>query len=650
MQSENRAFETNSFKHPNRSLKAGFKWCILICKLCKLNHSCLQPGKENLANGHSLMRCIEYCRSRKGNKMSKVDTLLSLITYQKQHPEASDSQMASGIGITPQYLKQCRTEVNLLKHHLFEFPLKPNQFRFVMSMLDRRDPDQREIYQQFQKSFLPPSDTGIIRTAHPNEKPPYGWLEIGELIPVETASFDELHPIIDFWLEHLCYDPLLRVRRDGEIEWRLATTLEPVKGDWHWRICLREDLCWSDGKTITPKDVIHTLSLTHLAPRITEMRTEGKNQLHIRLSQEMRLFPLHLHGIPIRPAHSTQPYSVTSGAYRLKHFSRSTRTFRFERNPDCYRQKDIGIDWITLKCFKHPANAIKSLLNQEIDLLPLRALQLFYQVSNPVLLQQWPFFEESYYILFLNRCRGPLSDKRNCRLLSQAIDYRAINRYLHAGQHADKKAIKSSRYCSLDLRLTFPEEMPTYSCLASIVGKSVGASVINPVPLKSESSQAQFGVRENIDAFLTKIHFGLGFSSLSQYFRSDGAQNPFSYANQHVDEMLAQLNQTTNMAHRRVIGQKVLSLLQEDFAVILLAPSVEYILSPVTIQFDEDLTSFADFAQNMSTLVVERNPVRSGSVPQRQVAHKWTDQIPAQQLADRHAPGGESHAKRYGGQ
>ena len=50
--------------------------------------------------------------------MSKIDTLISLINYQKQHPEANKSQVAQGIGITPQYLSRCLGEVNLLKEHL----------------------------------------------------------------------------------------------------------------------------------------------------------------------------------------------------------------------------------------------------------------------------------------------------------------------------------------------------------------------------------------------------------------------------------------------------------------------------------------------------------------------------------------------------
>ena len=77
--------------------------------------------------------------------------------------------------------------------------------------------------------------------------------------------------------------------------------------------------------------------------------------------------------------------------------------------------------------------------------------------------------------------------------------------------------------------------------------------------------------------------------------------------NPQVDALLAQLDRTANMAARRRIGRRVLSLLEEDFAVILLAPCFEYIVSPLEIQFDDSLTSLLDLLQNMNQVIVERH-------------------------------------------
>ena len=534
--------------------------------------------------------------------MSKVDTLLKLIAYQKQHPQASDEEIAQGIGMSPRHVSRCRKEVNLLKHQLAEPTLQPGQIQFMLSLLNRREPDQKEIAQQLQKQ-MGVSYTGSIRTMLPNEEAPVSWLEIGELIPIEMGSLDRPHPALSFWLQNLCYDPLLVCHRNGEIEGRLATGCEAVQGNSEWQLTLRKDLRWSDGKPITLEEVIAAFSADHIAPIIEEIKPDGKTQLRVQLSQEEPLFPFHLRSISPLPSHAAQPYKVTSGPYRLKYFRPDAMTFRFEPNPDYYREGDPHIDWLTLRRFTLPANAIKAVENGTLDLLlfSLQALQSLYQFPTTVPCQQWPFFEDNYYALFLNRHHGPLSDERNCSALKDAIDYQAINRYLRMGQVVEEETLSPFLHDPLDIRIACSGSVFRY--LAYLIGKSTGSSVGNPISVKGE-------MREEADAFLTQFFFGLGHSNLSQFFHSHGEHNFFGYSNPQVDEMLFQLNEMANPMVRSRIGRQVLSLIQEDFAVILLAPCFQYTLSPLEIQFDDNLTDLIDLIQNMSQLTVERR--RSG--------------------------------------
>ena len=534
--------------------------------------------------------------------MSKIDTLISLINYQKQHPKANKSQIAQGVGITPQYLSRCLGELNLLKEHLSP-SLEMDQIHFLLSELDQRDPYQGEIHGQLQGYLNPSPYTGIIRMAHPNEKPPVADLSIGEFIRSTNGSSDYLHPAIQFSLDRLCYDSLFWINRNGEIEWRLATAVEPSEDFLTWTITLRTDLHWSDGKPIIREDVIQTISENRLASLIEEIKTDGKNHIHIRLTKIESIFPLRLASLPIRPSHSRQPYQVTSGAYRLKRFRREAINFRLGRNPDYYQEQKGGIDWITIKRFKHAAYAIKALLSQKIDLIPLDALQPPYQVSNDLPLQQAPFLGEAYYLLFLNRRHGLLKDESNCRWLKEAIDYRGINRYLHGGQHADEKAMKAPTHSSLNPKIIYPKEVSMAPYLANLVGKSVGASAINPAFLEEDTPQ---GMKEEADILLSQIYLGVHHNRLRQYFHPQGRNNAFGYASPEVDALLAQLDQTTDVARRDVIGQQVMSLLQEDYAIILLSPYFQYLLSPLEIQFDATLTSHADLIENMKHLVIER--------------------------------------------
>ncbi len=534
--------------------------------------------------------------------MSKVDTLLKLIAYQKQHPQASYEEIAQGIGISSRHVRRCQKEVNLLKHQLDEPALQPAQIQFLLSLLNQREPDQKEITQQLQKQ-MGVSYTGSLRATQPNEQVPISWLEIGELIPAEMGFLDRLHPALSFWMQHLCYDPLLMSHRNSEIEGRLATGCEAVKGNSQWQLTLRKDLRWSDGKPITREEVIEAFSESRIAPIITEIKPDGKTQLRVQLSQEEPLFPLHLRNISPLPSHASQPYRVISGAYQVKHFRPDAMTFRFEPNPDYYRGGNPHIDWLTLRRFTHPANAVKALENGTLDLLNLylHSMQSLYQFPTTVPCQQWPFFEDTYYALFLNRHHGPLSDERNCSRLKKAIDYQEINLYLHMGQVVEEEALSPLPHAPFDIRVACSGGVFRY--LAYLIGRSAGSSVVNPISVKGE-------MREEADAFLIQFFFGTGYSNLPRFFHSHGEHNFFGYSNPQVDKMLSQLNSVGNLGARGRMGRQILSILQEDFAVILLAPCFQYTLSPLEIQFDDNLTDMIDLIQNMSQLTVERH--RSG--------------------------------------
>ena len=255
--------------------------------------------------------------------MSKVNTLLKLIAYQKQHPQAGDAEIAQEIGISQRYVVRCRKEVNRLKHELADSYLQPEQIQLILSLLNQQEPNHKQIAQQLQKQ-IGEFYTGCLHTTRPNERVSTGWLEIGELIPTETVPLDKLHPVLNFWLQNLCYDPLLVYHRNGEIEGRLATACEAVKGYSEWQLTLRKDLHWSDGKPITLEEVIAAFSASRIAPIITEIKPDGKTQLRVQLSQEDTLFPLHLRGIFVHPSHSLHPYRVTSGPYQLKDFRPDT--------------------------------------------------------------------------------------------------------------------------------------------------------------------------------------------------------------------------------------------------------------------------------------------------------------------------------------
>ena len=294
---------------------------------------------------------------------------------------------------------------------------------------------------------------------------------------------------------------------------------------------------------------------------------------------------------------------MTSGAYRLKKFGQQASNFQLVRNPDYYHVQKGSINWITIRRFKHSARAVEAVLNEKIDFVHFDALQPLYQISNDLPLQQAPFFGEAYYLMLLNRRHGLLKDESNCRRLKEAIDYRAIIRYLHGEQHLNENGRGTVPYSSFNLKIIYPKEMSMGPNLANLVGKSVGDPIITPIFLEEDTSH---NMKAEADVLLSRISFGVHYHRLPQYFHSQGRNNVFGYANPKVDLLLAQLDETTDIAQRGLIGQRVMSVLQEDYAIILLSPYFQYFLSPLEIQFDAALTSHADLIENMKHLVIER--------------------------------------------
>ena len=228
--------------------------------------------------------------------MSKVDTLINIISYQKQNPEANQKQTAQAIGITPQYMIECLGEINLLREYLAP-SLDANQVRFLLSKLDQSDLFQGEIHRELQEYLSLAPYTGVLRMVRPNEEPPVGEFSIGEFT---RSTNGDLHPTIRFSLDRLCYDSLFWIHRSGELEPRLATAVEPVKDFSSWIITLRGDLRWSDGKPIRRKDVIQTISESHLTKLIDEIKPAGKNRFRIQLTKAESMFPQQLASLPIR--------------------------------------------------------------------------------------------------------------------------------------------------------------------------------------------------------------------------------------------------------------------------------------------------------------------------------------------------------------
>ncbi len=65
--------------------------------------------------------------------MAKVETLVKFLDYIRKHPEANDREIAEAIGVTQRYVRECKRDVKLLKHHLLDLVLGNEDIRILLS-------------------------------------------------------------------------------------------------------------------------------------------------------------------------------------------------------------------------------------------------------------------------------------------------------------------------------------------------------------------------------------------------------------------------------------------------------------------------------------------------------------------------------------
>ncbi|RKY05606.1 hypothetical protein DRP77_00465 [Candidatus Poribacteria bacterium] len=525
--------------------------------------------------------------------MAKVNTLVRFLDYISKHPDASDSEIAEAIGVTERYVRMCREDIDVLKPYFLRLVLSREDIRIILSKFTPMTDYEKEIYGKLLREVVPHA-RGVIRLARPEDERSPKQLNVALLIPF--GSKKGVRHITEFWLRALLYDTLIWVNLRGEEEPRLAESIEPEDGYRRWSIKLRQGVKWSDGRPVTPDDVISSLrSSRTFAELIEEAGKDGRRGVKLTFKRPQPLFKWRMRHFPILPAEGT-PYKVTCGAYRLRRAFRPAGLLRLKANPDYYRENRPLIEYITLREFSRVSSALNAFEKGEVDFIPLKSLYQLRRAEGEWHPQSWPF-DNRYYVLAINR-KGKLSDPELCERLRTVIDYDAIKSLL-SGEEVRRKAEGED----LGLRMGYVSDVESEEILelARMVAGFIGCrEVVNATDWSPEER------RENLDLILTGMIFGQLFQGLRKYFHSKGEANLFGYADEEVDEMLDELEDLADPVRRRELGEIILKTLQRDHAVILLAPSFNYFISSMFVEVSEEVASQEDFIFRLSDLYIDR--------------------------------------------
>lgn len=528
--------------------------------------------------------------------MSKVQTLINIAEYLSKHPEATDWEMSSALNISEAYLTECKRELNGLSLYTWQMLLRKDEADLLSSRLSMNVSVEREIINKLQGIYSD-KKLGSIRLSSPDDGFTNGYLDIALCSPAKDTS------LVDFWLKSLLYEPLFIVNRNGDIDYRLASACESVDGYSTWRVKLKDDLYWSDGKPVTSEDVIYTMNrifADYDNVPVREIKGTSSNEITFTLHKNNALFFLNISRILIRPAHSQSGYEITNGPFLLKK-SRRIDQYKLYRNRDYYRSGYPKLEQVMLRTFSRPSFAVKAVVDGKMDVFFPKSLLDVRQYTTGII-PNFLFDDSGYWAILLNRDSRNLNSEDKISRLRSLLDHNTISQCF---VRQATKNVRAKREM-FDLRVGYIVDMPTIEIknLIRAISCCWGMKPDMAIDVTRDSFDS---IRETVDVMLGQFYFGHWYSRLRFYFHSEGECNFFGISDPEIDSLIDRLDVTTSIDERKVLGERILDALNNKSILMLLTPCFEYILSNLRVEQSERLTSVSDFIINLSNIVVDRS-------------------------------------------
>jgi ABC-type transport system substrate-binding protein len=530
--------------------------------------------------------------------MSKVQTLIKLVVYMKENPKATNAEIASAVGISEIYLKECKNDVHQLAEVFWKQLLDKNDVDLIISKLDSDIGIDRIIINKF-RNLYPEEKDGLIRMASNKDKTSAkNYLSIGFC----GAKGD--NSLMDFWLEYQLYDILFRFYENGSIDYRLATECENMDGYSKWRIKLRDDLHWSDGKPVCYDDILYTFSPFCDRLMIKEIEKISENEIAFVLLQDNPIFQWKISSLPILPSHC-QKYEATNGPFRMRKRKLSNSVTLY-KNKNYYRAGYPKLDSVKIRMFQRTSFAIKAVMRKEIDVFFTRSLHEVRKFS-PSLAQSFLITDLSYWLLLINKGSKQLKRERKINQLKEIIDYGAISSYISGTKTKDEE-IQRPKIGS-NLRLGYLASITLSSDMLNLFKFMASCAGVKESNVINVSSYDKERIKSEVDLVFTQFYFGYGYSRLKHYFHSKGDCNVFGFSNSEIDSLLDKLDSMAAIEDRKALGKEIVKRIQQDNLIILLSPCYEYAFSNFFLDPSPKVNNVTDFIINLSSFIVEQKKV-----------------------------------------
>jgi peptide/nickel transport system substrate-binding protein len=197
--------------------------------------------------------------------------------------------------------------------------------------------------------------------------------------PSETLNPFQLPLFMEAVRAQITHDSLFGPVLTNAYEPKLALSAEPARGALAWKVTLRPDVTFHNGKPLTPEDVIYTYQYALNPKNKAQVRTnldaldphgiskDGKNAVLFRLKRPIGDFRTYVAGgfAWIVPAGTTKFDTIVgTGPFKLESWSPGQRTV-LTRNDNYWGH--VYLDQLTMVPIPDPGQRINALLTGTAD-------------------------------------------------------------------------------------------------------------------------------------------------------------------------------------------------------------------------------------------------------------------------------------------
>lgn len=249
-------------------------------------------------------------------------------------------------------------------------------------------------------------------------------------------------------LAHISNMPLMKMDQDGNLVGLTAERVEVSEDNTTWTFYIRENLYWSDGKHVTPEDVVFSVQYTGtnspsagwIKDTLQDAQVVGErgvaltfNKPYTRLNLEFatyNILPKHLWENITDPMQYTNPgVNVGHGPFYIEKIDLNAGAISFAQNPHWQGQQP-QIAGFEVHCYNNMDVLSLALEKHDVDTFykyagsyPYANIERLKKTGNFELAQK---LNMGLVFLGMNLKKAPLSDKNFRQALSYAINYPEI--------------------------------------------------------------------------------------------------------------------------------------------------------------------------------------------------------------------------------